>query len=473
MAYQLSDVAGYDLSVAMSAETDRVLGPHLHKPNRQEDLAFAYWLPSVGQARYTAIISAVVLPNDGDRILQGNVAFLPEYLSRVLEGVPDGAGIAFMHGHLGPGWQGMSHDDVVAERDRLAGAVAGQTGLPLIGMTRGTDGAWSARMWARRAPRDYERLEARTVRVVGQSLRLTFHPDDVAPGPTAALGETINVWGAHAQSDLARVRVGIIGLGSVGSIAAEACSRLGLSRLTYVDHDIIEMRNLDRTLGATAADVIGGLTKVAVAARATAVSHTAADLDLRVVPRSVLDAGGLAAALDCDVLLSCVDRPLPRHLLNAIAFAHLIPVVDGGIYARVAADGTPLHVAWRIHTVGLEHACMVCVGALRPSDVALDREGKLDDPDYIAGLSEAEKAAVSRRNVFPFSLSVAAHQILQMVGLVTGFERVGGTGPQIYDAYPGEMAVLQAVCEEDCPYLALTATGVDLTSNLIRQRQGS
>ena len=466
MAYQLSDIAGYELSVAMSAETDRALGAHLHKPNWQEDLAFAYWVPSIGQTRYSAIISTVVLPKDGDRILQGNVAFLSGYLSRVLEGVPVGAGIAFMHGHLGPGWQGMSYDDVVAERVRLAGAVAGQTGLPLIGLTRGTDGAWSARFWARRAPRDYERLEAGTVRVVGRSLRITFHPDDIPPAPTAALGETINVWGAPAQSDLARVRVGIIGLGSVGSIAAEACSRIGLSRLTYVDHDTLEKRNLDRTLGATAADVIAGLTKPAVAARATAASHTAADLDLRVVPKSVLGAAGFAAALDCDVLLSCVDRPLPRHLLNAIAFAHLIPVVDGGIYARVAADGTPLHIAWRIHTVGHEHACMVCVGALRPSDVALEREGKLDDPDYIAGLPDEEKAAISRRNVFPFSLSVAAHQVLQMVGLVTGFERVGGAGPQIYDAYPGEMAILPDRCEEDCAYAALTATGVDLTSNL-------
>jgi hypothetical protein len=77
------------------------------------------------------------------------------------------------------------------------------------------------------------------------------------------------------------------------------------------------------------------------------------------------------------------------------------------------------------------------VGVLRRSDVALDRDGKLDDPEYIAGLSEVERVALSRRNVFPFGMSVAAHQVLQVVGLVTGLERVGGIGPQMYHAYPG------------------------------------
>lgn len=79
---------------------------------------------------------------------------------------------------------------------------------------------------------------------------------------------------------------------------------------------------------------------------------------------------------------------------------------------RLQPDGLPLHVDWRIHTVGPEHACMVCLDAPRCSDVALDREGKLDDPDYIQGLSDEDKARFSRRSVFPFSMSVAAHEVL-------------------------------------------------------------
>jgi molybdopterin-synthase adenylyltransferase len=153
-------------------------------------------------------------------------------------------------------------------------------------------------------------------------------------------------------------------------------------------------------------------------------------------------------------------------VLNSIAYAHLIPVVDGGIACRVKKDGTPLHIDWRIHTVGPGNACLVCQDALRMSDVALDMEGMLDNPDYIEGLSEADRARFSRRNVFPFSLSVAAHEVLQLVGLLTGMTRVGGTGPQSYHAYPGEMKVSRPTCTADCDFAGLTGTAADQSVNI-------
>ena len=465
MAYQLDDFDKIEISVALTGRYDAILGEHLHKPRRQEDLAFAYWRPSKGQSRFTAVITKLLLPEEGDRILQGNVAFNPQYLDRVLAEVPDGNGIAFIHGHLSPGWQGMSDDDVVAEGERLAGPVAGRTGLPLVGLTRGTDGAWSGRLWFRTAPRVYEQLKARSVRVVGSRLAITYHPSEPPVQATDSQEATLSVWGAKAQEELVRARVGIVGLGSVGSIVAEALSRLGLNDLVYIDFDKIEPRNLDRTMGASYDEV--EQLKVRVAASNSRHSSTALRLTLKEIPRSLLTPEGLSAALDCDVLVCCVDRPWPKHLLNTVAYSHLIPAIDGGIFASVKQDGTPQHIAWRIHTVGPDHACLVCLNALRRSDVALDIDGKLDDSDYIAGLSEEDKAAFSRRNVFPFSLSVAAHEVLQLVGLMTGFSRVGGRGPQIYNGYPGTMDVLEIrECDDDCEFAELTATAVDLTPNL-------
>src|SRR5262249_973646 len=125
---ELSDFAGLDLSVALAAETNTRLAEHFAKGVEQEDLTFAYCRPSRGTTRYTALLRQLALPSDHERVLQGNVAFTADYLSRVLDECPEGSGIALLHSHLGPGWQGMSRDDVVAERDRLAGVVAGRTG---------------------------------------------------------------------------------------------------------------------------------------------------------------------------------------------------------------------------------------------------------------------------------------------------------------------------------------------------------
>jgi len=467
----MNDLANCEISIAMTSRLDSVLEAHVHKPGLQEDLTFAYWRPSVGRSRFTAVITELVLPTDKDRILHGNASFYSSYLRRVLAAVPQGSGVAFIHGHLGPGWQAMSCDDIVAERDRIAGPVAGKTKLPLVGLTRGVDGAWSGRIWLRKAPRTYEQHPAGTVRVVGSQLSITNHPLATAIIPTPSQEATLSVWGEAAQEKLVGAHVGVVGLGSVGSLVAEALSRVGMMNLTYIDFDKIEDRNLDRTSGATVDDV--GRLKVDVAADATARSSTAERLNLLAIPDSILAPEGLAAALDCDVIICCVDKPWPRHLLNVLAYSHLIPVIDGGIFAAVKPDGTPLHVAWSIHTVGPDHACLVCLNALLRSDVGLDRDGLLDNPDYIAGLSPEERARYARRNVFPFSMSVASHEVLQLVGLLTGSPRIGGAGPQRYDGYPGTMRVdRNSKCNEDCEFDELTATAADLTPNLDLQCTG-
>lgn len=464
MKSEESELPAAEWSVAMTGDLDHRLRNHLDKGPHQEDLTFAYWRVSVGATRTTAVLHELVLPREDERILDGNAAFTADYLQRALTGCPAGSGIAFLHSHLGPGWQGMSSDDVVAERDRIAGAATGRTGLPIIGLTLGTDGTWSARAWVREGRNLYGRQDAGTVRVVGPYLRMSFHPK-LKPVPETRDTQvaTVSVWGAEAQGILTRTRFGIVGLGNVGTIVAEALSRLGVQDIVFIDHDVIEQRNLDRTLGAESVDADVGVLKVHNAHRLTEHSHTATAFDARSVPKSLLEEDGYRAALDCDVLFSCVDRPLPRHVLNLIAYSHLIPVIDGGIFARVDETGRFLHADWRIHTVGPGRPCMVCIGALRRSDVALDRDGKLDDPDYIKGLPEAEKALLARRNVFPFGLAVAAHEVIQAVAIVTGTPRLGALGPQHYACYPGEMSVSQdQTCEQECEYMQATAAAGEI-----------
>jgi len=456
-----------ELAASMERHLEESLEAHFDKGPLQEDLTFAYYRPAQGRRRRSFILSRLALPGDGDRILQGNVAFTQPYLQRVLDECPADAGIALIHSHLGPGWQDMSEDDTVAERDRLASAVGGRTGLPLLGLTWGTNSAWSARVWVRHAPFRYRRHDVHLVRAVGSRLRTTFHPR-LVPSPPAGESHvaTVSVWGEEAQGVLARVRVGIVGLGSVGSIVAEGLARVGVSKFVLVDHDRIELRNLDRTAGARRADVRLRRHKVDVAARHIKESATSEGLELDVYRGSLLSGGGLARILDCDVVFSCVDRPWPRHLMNSVAYANLIPVIDGGILVRVDA-GRLLHADWRIHTVGPGTACLVCLGALDIGDVSLDIEGLLDDPDYMQGLSAAQREAYARRNVFPMSLSVAAHELLHLAGLLSGEDRVRGIGPQRYHGYPGAMeAEPRSTCLEGCAYSALTASAIDLSGTV-------
>ena len=166
-------------------------------------------------------------------------------------------------------------------------------------------------------------------------------------------------------------------------------------------------------------------------------------------------------------MFSCVDRPWPRHVLNALSYSHLIPVIDGGILAKTRKEFL-VHVDWRIHTVGPGKRCLVCMNALKRGDISLDKDGMLDDQEYIQTLGEDARHLVSRENVFAFSMSVAAHEVIQFAGLVTGLTRIGGVGPQFYHAYPGRMEVKELEkCEPECDYDKLTSSATDLTSNIL------
>jgi tRNA A37 threonylcarbamoyladenosine dehydratase len=81
--------------------------------------------------------------------------------------------------------------------------------------------------------------------------------EPLAPVPrgTDAQIRTISAWGKKKQADLARLRVGIVGAGSVGAFIAEGMARTGLEDITVIDFDGIETKNLDRLLYAKPGNV--------------------------------------------------------------------------------------------------------------------------------------------------------------------------------------------------------------------------
>ena len=326
-------------SVALTTAAHDALATHLLRPDGQEDLCFAVWLPSTGARRRSALIGQVLLPGRGDRDVHGNASFSSQYFLRAIaEARAVGGGVALLHSHPGGrGWQGMSQPDIDTER-RHAPRAYSATGLPFLGMTVTGDRAWSARFWERKGRQEYERQPCVNTRVVGQRLEATWD-DTLAPPPPLTDGQmrTVSAWGDRIQQSWTRLRIAIVGTGSVGSLIAEALARSGATELVLIDFDSVEAINLDRLLHATARDAALARAKVEVLRRALRRSATAARPTFATHELSVVEPGGLEAALDCDVIFSCVDRPWPRAALNYVAFAHLIPVVDvGSPYARLA-----------------------------------------------------------------------------------------------------------------------------------------
>ncbi len=434
------------MTAEVSSEASTHLLNHFKTGVRQENLCFALWRPSTGSTRRTGIIYEIVLPLEGERELHGNTSFQPAYLARAIEmAVKDGAGVAFMHSHPGRGWQGMSCDDTLAERDVLA-YPAGATGLPLICLTIGADGYWSARFWEKLGGQ-MTKQQCNKVRVVGPDTCRHFFDDKLAPPPARkeVLKRTIDSWGEAAQDDLSRLNVGIVGLGSVGSIVAEAIARIGVSRITLIDHDTVKRHNLDRLFYATERDI--GELKVVLAERKIREHATSDTVQITALPMAVHQLPAYQAAVDCDLLFCCVDRPVGRDVLNYLAYAHLILVVDGGV--DVQPHNGRLHSAhWKAHLTGPGRQCLRCNGQYDTSMVTSELDGSLDDPTYIANLAPEERER--NQNVFPFALSVAGMEVNLMLHYLLFQEWWPTLKDQDYQFVVEEMRLSRGHCRSGC-----------------------
>lgn len=438
-------------STALTSSLDSELRDFLLRSDGQEDLCFAVYQPSTGETRLSALVDKVVHPVSGDREVHGNVTFSDRYFLRAArEAAVSGGGVAMLHSHpLGRQWQAMSADDIQCESERAAQAHA-LTGLPFVGLTLAGDGTWSSRMWPRFGTGDYRRVDSECVRIVGDTLRASHNP---VVRPPILFGEshtrTVSAWGDAVQQDIARLRIGVVGLGSVGALVAEALMRTGVRNVVLIDYDSVKEKNLDRLVNATRLDALVSRAKVAVAASAMKRAHVS-DLSVTTAESSVTEEDGFRRALDCDLLFSCVDGHWPRFVLNTIAYAHAIPVVDGAILVSTGEHGM-IGAHWFARLAGPERRCLECGDAYKSELVGYEMSGLADDPRYIAGLP-ADHDFRGGENVFVFSVACTSQELLQLLLMLVAPSGIGNIGSQRYQLIEGLTKKYTDDCLPDCQY---------------------
>jgi molybdopterin/thiamine biosynthesis adenylyltransferase len=134
--------------------------------------------------------------------------------------------------------------------------------------------------------------------------------------------EEIDVAG---QEKLLGSHILIIGAGGLGSAAAPYLAAAGVGKITLVDHDKVELTNLQRQIMHTQnsigkSKVESGkqfLQSINPALTINAVSKKASETLLKELLPTV------------DLVLDCTDNFVTRQLINAICFKHKVPLVSG------------------------------------------------------------------------------------------------------------------------------------------------
>lgn len=449
-------------SVAMTGKVEQELRAHLLCSEGQEDLCLAVYQLSSGATRLTAMLTDVVLPLEDETEVQENVSFTGDYVLRVSAiAAGCGGGVAILHSHpRGSGWQELSTYDADAEAS-FANTAREITSLPLVGMTlAGSSGTWSARFWNRRVSRDAMPEWCESIRVIDDRLKVSWNPK-LCPPPNlqAVLTRSASCWGSSIQADIARLRVLVVGAGTLGLDVAVRLAATGVQTIAVMDFDSVKFINLDRMIGATPLDVWFHRSKLEVAVRLLRQNATAFAFHPESIEGSVCEPAAFVRALDYDLIFCCVDdHPWPRSVLNTIAYTDLIPVIDGGIHVDAFPDGDGIRNAtWRSHVLRPGRPCMACNGQLDLGKIQADKEGLLDDETYIIGLPPSERP--QGQNVAALAVSATASLLAQFVSFVTAPAGMGEPGPLRYSLSTHCLEHVEVTESEHCPVERSTLAG--------------
>jgi molybdopterin/thiamine biosynthesis adenylyltransferase len=134
--------------------------------------------------------------------------------------------------------------------------------------------------------------------------------------------EEIDVAG---QETLLKSHALVIGAGGLGSAAAPYLAAAGIGHITLMDHDQVELTNLQRQIMHTEKSV--GKSKVNSGKEFLQQLNASIQIE-------TIEAKATAALLDellpsVDIVLDCTDNFASRHLINASCVKHRAPLVSG------------------------------------------------------------------------------------------------------------------------------------------------
>lgn len=249
------------------------------------------------------------------------------------------------------------------------------------------------------------------VKSVGATVRCYDDP------PAAARGEPrydrqVRAFGEAGQVRLSQARVAVVGAGGTGSFVAHELAHLGVGHLLLIDHDTVDVSNLNRLLGATPADV--GQPKVAIARRSVLSINPQAFCDA--VVGDVVDAEVAAKLTEVDFIFGCTDSMASRAVINQVAYQYLIPAIDMGVAIHVRG-GSIASVTGRVQMLSPGLGCLVCADGLDGQQVRremMSAAQRRADPYF-------ENASVPQPAVMPLNGVVTSAAVAMFLSAFTGY----------------------------------------------------
>jgi molybdopterin/thiamine biosynthesis adenylyltransferase len=291
---------------------------------------------------------------------------------------------------------------------------------------------------------DGARLELDRAVIVGNTIQqLTPSPDHNRPLAAEVYDRQIRMFGKAGQEQLAKCRVGVIGLGGIGSLVVEYLARLGIGRFLLIDNDRVEESNLSRIVGASILDALDETTKVTVASRLILSANDRAEVE--VLTDDVAKESVAKTLTTRDYLFLAADSMRARLVFNAIVHQYLIPGVQLGSKIRSNSAGQLIDVMSANRPVRPGHGCLWCNQLIDPNLLAKEAKTDAERKNQAYGVEEPNPSVISLNAIS------AAHAVndflLDYLGLR---QETGDLYYEHFNSLKGTRTLVRPRRDEDC-----------------------
>ena len=230
----------------------------------------------------------------------------------------------------------------------------------------------------------------------------------------------LNELGETGQESLLNSHALVLGAGGLGSAAALYLAASGVGRITLVDHDHVDLTNLQRQIAHTTARI--GQAKVEAAR--TAMLALNPDIDIQTMALKADEISLDQWVAQADVALDCTDNFRTRHALNAACVKHAVPLVSGAV---IRLDG-------QLTTYDVRDAASPCYACVFPPD---------DAPEEVSCSTMGVLA--------PLVGVVGSLQAAEALKLLAGLGRSLAGRLQLLDGRDLSWTEMQLQRQSDCP----------------------
>jgi molybdopterin/thiamine biosynthesis adenylyltransferase len=251
----------------------------------------------------------------------------------------------------------------------------------------------------------------------------------------------IALFGVDGQRAIERTAVGLVGYGGLGSHVGQQLAYLGTAHVVVIDHDIVEVTNLNRLVGAIPTDAQQRTPKVQVAART--VTAIRPEASVRIIQAKVDAPEAIEALQSVDVVIGAVDNDITRLALLEMCSERAVPYMDAATDTHELDDGRVLF-GGRVY-VCRGDGCLHCSNELDPDELvqAAMTPDQRDAHDRIYGI-DRRLVGASGPMVVSVNGVIASIAVTEFMVMVTGLRQ-----PVRHLIYKGESGIV--VMNADAP----------------------